>query len=141
MFFRRSQATTMNRVSTRLASTSSLDARQGAPALAARSGSRLQATRHVCAMSATATDDEKIVKKLKGKVISTKMDKTVVVRVTRTVAHPKYGKRFKKTKNFYAHDEEEACNEGDIVVVEAFRPLSKTKKWALKEIVEVAKAK
>ena len=92
-------------------------------------------------MSATATDDEKIVKKLKGKVISTKMDKTVVVRVTRTVAHPKYGKRFKKTKNFYAHDEEEACNEGDIVVVEASRPLSKTKKWALKEIVEVAKAK
>ena len=64
------------------------------------------------------------------------MDKTVVVRVTRTVAHPKYGKRFQKSKNFYAHDEENACSEGDIVVFEASRPLSKLKRWTVKEIVE-----
>ena len=71
-------------------------------------------------------------------VISTKMDKTVVVRVTRTYPHPKYGKRMQKTKNFYAHDEENACNEGDIVVVEASRPMSRLKRWTLKEIVETA---
>ena len=66
------------------------------------------------------------------------MDKTVVVRVTRTYPHPKYGKRMQKTKNFYAHDEENACNEGDIVVVEASRPMSRLKRWTLKEIVETA---
>ena len=90
------------------------------------------------ALSASAPEQETIVKKLKGKVISTKMDKTLVVRVTRTVAHPKYGKRMKKTKNFYAHDEENTASEGDIVVVEASRPMSKTKRWKLKEVVEQA---
>ncbi len=66
------------------------------------------------------------------------MDKTLVVRVTRTVAHPKYGKRFQKTKNFYAHDEDNKAKEGDIVVVEAMRPMSKTKRWNLLSIVEEA---
>ncbi|QDZ24676.1 ribosomal protein S17 [Chloropicon primus] len=97
--------------------------------------------RQVSAMSATASDEDKIIKKLKGTVVSTKMDKTAVVRVTRTVAHPKYGKRMKKTKKFYAHDEDNACNEGDVVIVEAARPSSKTKRWTLKEIVEPAVSK
>ena len=121
-------------------SSSALAARRGGAVTAARAGSRVQASsrRPVVALSASAPEQETIVKKLKGKVISTKMDKTLVVRVTRTVAHPKYGKRMKKTKNFYAHDEDNTANEGDIVVVEASRPMSKTKRWKLKEVVEQA---
>ena len=120
-------------------SSSALAARRGGAVTAARAGSRVQASRRpVVALSASAPEQETIVKKLKGKVISTKMDKTLVVRVTRTVAHPKYGKRMKKTKNFYAHDEDNTANEGDIVVVEASRPMSKTKRWKLKEVVEQA---
>ena len=69
------------------------------------------------------------------------MDKTVVVRVSRTYPHPKYGKRMTKSKNFYAHDENNECNEGDIVVVENSRPLSKLKRFTVKDIVEKSKIK
>lgn len=74
-------------------------------------------------------------------VVSAKMDKTVVVRVTRQFAHPKYGKRIQKNKKFYAHDEENECKEGDIVIVEADTPKSKLKRWKLKEVVEKAVVK
>lgn len=74
-----------------------------------------------------------------GKVVSNKMDKTIVVAVERQVAHPLYKKYFKKTKKFHAHDNENACNIGDVVRIMETRPLSKTKRWRLVEIIERAR--
>jgi len=70
----------------------------------------------------------------KGIVSSNKMDKTVVVSTQEYRMHPKYKKRFKITKKFYAHDEANTCNIGDIVTIQETRPLSKTKRW--KVVVE-----
>jgi small subunit ribosomal protein S17 len=66
---------------------------------------------------------------LKGVVTSDKMDKTVVVKVTRFVEHPKYGKRIKKSKSYKAHDENNTKKIGDIVEIEETRPISKDKKF------------
>ncbi|HAQ02611.1 30S ribosomal protein S17 [Candidatus Nomurabacteria bacterium RIFOXYC2_FULL_36_8] len=66
-------------------------------------------------------------KVLKGVVVSDKMDKTVVVEVTRFVEHKKYGKRIKKTKNYKAHDADNAKKVGDVVEIEEVRPISKDK--------------
>ena len=74
-----------------------------------------------------------------GVVSSNKMDKTVVVAVERKVQHPIYGKFLKKTTKFHAHDEKNECSIGDIVRIMESRPLSKTKRWRLVEIVEKAK--
>lgn len=74
-----------------------------------------------------------------GKVVSNKMDKTVVVAVERRVRHPLYGKYVRKTTKFKAHDEENTCNEGDIVEIMETRPLSKEKCWRVVRIVERAK--
>jgi small subunit ribosomal protein S17 len=68
-------------------------------------------------------------KVLKGVVVSDKMDKTVVVKVTRFVEHPKYGKRIKKTKKYKAHDEKNEKKIGDNVSIEETRPISKDKKF------------
>lgn len=68
-------------------------------------------------------------KKLKGTVISDKMDKTVVVKVSRLKQHPRYIKRYEVDKNFKAHDEEEQYEEGDEVIIEECRPISKDKRW------------
>ncbi len=73
-----------------------------------------------------------------GKVVSNKMDKTIVVAVETSVKHPLYGKIIKKTFKLKAHDEENACNIGDKVKVMETRPLSKEKRWRLVEIVEKA---
>ncbi len=70
---------------------------------------------------------------------SNKMDKTVVVAVERKVQHPIYGKFLKKTTKFHAHDEKNECSIGDVVKIMESRPLSKTKRWRLVEIVEKAK--
>ena len=70
---------------------------------------------------------------------SNKMDKTVVVAVERKVQHPIYGKFLKKTTKFHAHDEKNECSIGDTVRIMESRPLSKTKRWRLVEIVEKAK--
>jgi small subunit ribosomal protein S17 len=70
-----------------------------------------------------------------GKVISNKMDKTVVVAVEKYVPHPLYKKRVKKTSKFYAHDEENKCKEGDIVRIRESRPISKLKRWVVVEIL------
>jgi small subunit ribosomal protein S17 len=78
-------------------------------------------------------------KEFVGKVTSSKMDKSIVVAVERKVKHPKYGKYFKKTKKFYAHDENNECGQNDIVKIMETRPLSKLKRWRLVEIVEKAK--
>ncbi len=74
-----------------------------------------------------------------GKVVSTKMDKTIVVAVVDSVRHPKYGKIMKRTVKIHAHDANNECTVGDTVAVMETRPLSKTKRWRLTEIVEKAK--
>jgi len=78
-------------------------------------------------------------KEIVGRVTSAKMEKTISVAVVRNVKHPKYGKYFKKTKTFYAHDDKNECGENDIVRIMETRPMSKMKRWRLVEIVEKAK--
>ena len=74
-----------------------------------------------------------------GVVSSNKMDKTVTVAVERKVKHPIYGKFVKKTTRFHAHDEKNECSIGDVVKIMETRPLSKTKRWRLIEVVEKVK--
>ena len=74
-----------------------------------------------------------------GVVSSDKMEKTITVVVERTLKHPIYGKYFKKTKKFTAHDEKNECNIGDKVKIVETRPLSKKKRWRLLEVIEKAK--
>jgi len=75
---------------------------------------------------------------LQGTVVSTKMDKTIVVRVTRREKDPLYGKIITKSKKFHVHDEQNQCKEGDVVRITESRPLSKLKHWILVELVEKA---
>jgi small subunit ribosomal protein S17 len=74
-----------------------------------------------------------------GKVVSNKMDKTIVVTVEEHVKHPLYNKIMKRSSKLKAHDENNACNIGDTVKVMETRPLSKDKRWRLVEIIEKAK--
>ena len=74
-----------------------------------------------------------------GKVVSNKMDKTIVVAIEDSVKHPLYGKVVKRTVKIKAHDEENTCGIGDRVKVMETRPLSRDKRWRLVEIVEKAK--
>ncbi len=74
-----------------------------------------------------------------GKVVSDKMDKTIVVRVERQFMHPLYKKTVRKHKRFKAHDENNEANIGDTVQIIECRPLSKDKKWILKKIIEKSK--
>lgn len=74
-----------------------------------------------------------------GKVVSNKMDKTIVVAIENSVKHPLYKKIIKRTIRLKAHDEENACNIGDKVRIMETRPLSKEKRWRLVEIIEKAK--
>ncbi|MCX7654022.1 MAG: 30S ribosomal protein S17 [Fervidobacterium sp.] len=78
-------------------------------------------------------------KRFIGVVVSDKMDKTVTVKVERLVKHPKFGKYIKKSKKFYAHDENNACKIGDVVEIEESRPLSKLKRWVVVQILERSK--
>jgi small subunit ribosomal protein S17 len=73
-----------------------------------------------------------------GVVVSTKMDKTVVVAVERRLRHPMYGKVVRKNPHYYAHDEKNQCSEGDVVKIVETRPLSRLKRWRLLEIVKKA---
>ncbi len=75
---------------------------------------------------------------LQGKVISAKMDKSIVVAIERKVKHPLYGKFMKRTTKLHAHDETNQCNEGDVVLISECRPLSKNKSWTLASIVTKA---
>jgi small subunit ribosomal protein S17 len=74
-------------------------------------------------------------KELIGKVVSNKMNKTIVVSVTRKKSHPLYGRVISTDKKFYAHDEKNEAHVGDFVRLEETRPLSKLKRWRLKEII------
>lgn len=84
-------------------------------------------------------ESQKVVRTKTGRVVSSKMDKSITVLVERQVAHPKYGKFLKRTTKLHAHDENNECGEGDVVVIEECRPLSKTKSWRLVKVVEKAK--
>lgn len=74
-----------------------------------------------------------------GVVVSNKMDKSISILVERRLRHPIYGKYVKKTKKFMAHDEKNDANEGDLVRIMETRPLSKSKRWRLIEVLERAK--
>lgn len=77
-------------------------------------------------------------KTVTGTVTSNKMDKTISVMVERRVKHPLYGKFMRRSTKLLAHDEANECNEGDVVVIEASRPLSKNKSWRLQKVVSKA---
>ena len=87
-----------------------------------------------------STSVERNLRKVRvGIVTSNKMDKTITVKVERKVKHPLYGKFIKKTTGFHAHDEKNECSIGDIVKIMEARPMSKTKRWRLVEVVEKVK--
>ncbi|WP_406665773.1 30S ribosomal protein S17 [Gallaecimonas sp. GXIMD1310] len=79
---------------------------------------------------------EKTVRTLQGRVVSDKMDKSIVVAIERFVKHPIYGKFIKRTTKLHVHDENNECQNGDVVSISECRPLSKKKSWTLVEIVE-----
>jgi small subunit ribosomal protein S17 len=79
---------------------------------------------------------EKVAGTISGRVISNKMDKTITVLVERKVKHPLYGKFIRRSTKVHAHDEDNVCNEGDTVVIQQCRPLSKTKSWNLVKVVD-----
>ena len=90
-------------------------------------------------MEATQQIERNLRKTKIGVVSSNKMDKTITVKVERKIKHPLYGKFLKKTTSFHAHDEKNECSIGDTVKIMESRPLSKTKRWRLVEIVEKVK--
>ncbi|MEM9034104.1 MAG: 30S ribosomal protein S17 [Actinomycetota bacterium] len=90
-------------------------------------------------MSETTTTERAARKVREGMVVSTKMDKTIVVSVVERVRHPRYAKTVQRTKKLHVHDEQNDANVGDRVLVTETRPLSKTKRWRLTEIVERAR--
>lgn len=82
--------------------------------------------------------DKKEARTLTGKVVSDKMDKSIVVLVERRVKHPVYGKYVSKSSKLKAHDENNDCNIGDLVTISESRPISKTKSWTLVKVEERA---
>ncbi len=93
-------------------------------------------------MTEKATSDTRVTRPRQrrvGQVVSARMSKTIVVRVDRMVQHPVYKRVVRRRKNFYVHDEQNQCREGDWVRIEETRPLSKLKRWRLLEVVERAR--
>ena len=80
-------------------------------------------------------ETKKVQRAVQGSVVSAKMDKSIVVLVERQEKHKLYKKFIKRSSKLHAHDENNDCNEGDVVVIEQCRPLSKTKSWRLVEVV------
>jgi len=78
-------------------------------------------------------------RRVQGRVVSDKMDKSITVLVERRVKHPLYGKYVRKSTKLHAHDEENVCAAGDVVLIEEHRPISKTKSWKLVSVVEKVK--
>ncbi|MFM8341679.1 MAG: 30S ribosomal protein S17 [Methylomonas sp.] len=78
------------------------------------------------------------VKTVTGRVVSNKMDKTAAVLVERLVKHPVYGKYVKRSTKFLVHDENNDCNEGDVVTITSCRPISKSKTFKLVEVIETS---
>ena len=80
--------------------------------------------------------EEKKIRTLQGKVISDKMDKSVTVLLERQVKHPLYKKYIRRSTKLHVHDENNDCSIGDMIAIRECRPMSKTKSWALVEIIE-----
>ena len=85
---------------------------------------------------AGGTAPQRLIQTLTGKVVSSKMDKTVTVLVERRVTHPLYAKVVKRSKKYHAHDEKNEYGEGDIVEIKSTRPVSKTKAWVVSKLIE-----
>lgn len=83
-------------------------------------------------------DDKTLKRALVGQVVSDKMEKTIAVRIARSVEHPIYKKYVRKSTKILAHDENNECKEGDTVAIEECRPLSKRKAWRLQRVIEKA---
>ncbi len=86
----------------------------------------------------TAATSPVIERSLTGRVVSTKMDKTIAVSVERLIKHPTYGKYIRRTTKLLAHDEQNECKEGDTVSITPCRPLSRRKSWKLLRVLERA---
>ncbi len=93
----------------------------------------------ISTMENITTEKRGLRKERTGVVISTKMNKSIVVAVERKVKHAMYGKFIKLTSKFMAHDEKNECGPGDLVVIAETRPISKNKCWRLKQVIEKAK--
>ena len=87
----------------------------------------------------TTLEKRSLRKERTGVVVSSKMNKSIVVAVERKVKHAKYGKFIKLTTKFMAHDEKNECNPGDLVLIAETRPISKNKCWRLKQVIEKVK--
>jgi len=85
---------------------------------------------------AAISSEKTVARVVEGKVISDKMNKTIVVQIERKVKHPLYEKYVRRFSKMYAHDEDNTCRVGDLVLIEQTRPLSKTKRWKLVKIVK-----
>jgi small subunit ribosomal protein S17 len=85
-----------------------------------------------------SAESSKLSRTLVGRVVSNKMDKTVTVQVERRVKHPVYGKYVVRTTKYHAHDETNQVNEGDLVEIAETRPISKSKTWTVKRVVQQA---
>ncbi len=84
------------------------------------------------------SDTKKLTRSATGRVVSDKMNKTATVLVERQIQHPLYGKFIKRSSKFHAHDEDNACHVGDLVLIEECRPISRSKAWRVVKVLEQA---
>lgn len=91
------------------------------------------------AQAKTEGSEAKVSRSVTGRVVSNKMHKTITVQVERRLQHPVYGKFLTRRSKLHAHDEANECKEGDLVMIEQCRPLSKTKTWRLVKVLERAR--
>lgn len=111
-----------------------------APAPATKAAARSEVAAAAPSEQAAGSESERGRRKVRqGKVVSAKMEKTIVVLIENRVRHPLYGKFMKRSKKFKVHDEESTCGEGDTVEIMETRPLSKDKRWRVIRVVEKAK--
>ena len=87
-------------------------------------------------MSENVSEKAKVSHAMTGRVVSNKMDKSITVLIERSVRHSLYNKYIKRSTKMHAHDENNECNEGDLVQIQQCRPLSKTKSWRLVKVLE-----
>jgi small subunit ribosomal protein S17 len=90
-------------------------------------------------MSENISQDAARIRTISGRVVSNKMDKTITVLVERVVKHPVYGKYIKRSTKIMAHDEQNVCQEGDVVAITSCRPMSKNKTFKLVQVLEGAR--
>jgi small subunit ribosomal protein S17 len=83
-------------------------------------------------------EEKKLTRSATGRVVSNKMQKTATVLVERQIQHALYGKFIKRSKKYHAHDEENACQPGDLVLIEECRPVSRSKSWRVVKVLEQA---